>query len=80
MSEFDEEFEELQDWVHVVVGLLILGSMFGLLLLFGIFPGFWDRVAQDDGEGHIEKARARLVLAALLCMLLCALHDASSCR
>lgn len=48
-SVYSRGYENYPAWVHIVVGLLILGSMFGSLIAFAIFPGFWDKVTQDEG-------------------------------
>lgn len=52
---FDNGYGDYPTWVHVVAGLVVLGIMFFFLVIFVIWPGFWDSLGGAETEE--EKAR-----------------------
>ena len=48
---FDNGYENYPNWLQAVAGTLVLGVMFGSLILFAIYPDFWDLMGVDENAG-----------------------------
>jgi hypothetical protein len=41
-SNYDNGYNDYPDWLQVTAGVIVLGSMFSALIVFFIYPQFWD--------------------------------------
>ena len=49
---YSNGYEDYPDWLHSVAGTLVLGLMFGALILFAVYPDFWDVLGVDENAGQ----------------------------
>ena len=50
-TEYDSGYENYPAWLQAVAGTLVLGAMFGSLILFAVYPDFWDVMGVDENAG-----------------------------
>lgn len=50
-TKYDNGFKNHPDWLHGVVGGLVLGVLVFSLLIFAIYPDFWDVMGVDKDQG-----------------------------
>ena len=72
---YSNGYENYPDWVHVVVALIVLGTMFGSLLVFALFPDFWDRVSRETAAAHMNKVWLLVSVLDCLCYETCTIAD-----
>eukprot|EP00892_Ulva_mutabilis_P009295 jgi/Ulvmu1/6738/UM030_0073.1 len=48
---YDNGYENYPNWLQSVAGILVLGTMFGSLILFAVYPDFWDVLGVDEEAG-----------------------------
>lgn len=50
-TQFDNGYADYPNWLQSVAGVLVLGTMFGSLILFAVYPDFWDMLGVDENQG-----------------------------
>ena len=50
-TEYENGYEDYPTWLQAVAGTVVLGTMFGSVALFAIYPGFWDVMGVDEDAG-----------------------------
>lgn len=56
-------------WVHVVAGIVVLGIMFFFLVVFVVWPGFWDSLGGPESEEDQKRIYTNKVCAPRLAPL-----------
>lgn len=50
-TKYDNGYENYPNWLHGVAGGVVLGVMVFSLLIFAIYPDFWDVMGVDQDQG-----------------------------
>lgn len=48
---YDNGYGDYPNWLQALAGTLVLGLMFGSLILFAVYPDFWDVMGVDADAG-----------------------------
>lgn len=50
-NDYENGYKNYPDWLHGVVGGLVLGALVFSLLIFAVYPQFWDVMGIDENQG-----------------------------